>query len=122
MENREANQAAFEKVVRHLLKQGRTSLTDPDDALSTCAYRSPDGLMCAVGVLIPDDQYRSAFEDLSVDDVAPRIPALKMLDVGLLRRLQVVHDDGHPELWKRDLEDVAASFGLTMPDLEAPNV
>ena len=49
-------QDLFEAVARHMFAQGRQSR---DDSLyyGACCYRSPDGLMCAVGAVLPDAVY-----------------------------------------------------------------
>lgn len=117
MENREANQAAFDKVVRHLLKQGEKS-TILIDRIPTCAYRGPSGRMCAVGCLIPDSEYSPDLENEVASDVRHRVPSLALLDVDLLCDLQFVHDHRLPGAWPEELRGVADKHGLTMPDLE----
>ena len=118
MENREANQAAFEKVVRHLLRQGKRSSSD-----GWCQYRGPLGLKCAIGVLIPDEEYVPAMDGLTASalrlmrEFAP--PSLLGLDECLLTELQEVHDHAEPDAWADKLATVADSFGLAMPDLES---
>lgn len=124
MDNHEANQAAFSKVVRHLLKQGERSLLDPSakPQHQKCAYRSPDGKQCAVGCLISDDEYQSGFENRTSEFVAEYVPSIGSLNQELLETLQIVHDDAPPRDWTRELVDVANRFGLTMPELEACHV
>ena len=56
------NQEAFDKVTAHLLKQQVKSYSQEEG----CMYRGPNGTMCAVGCLIPDEDYRPKFEGLSV--------------------------------------------------------
>lgn len=51
-------QEAFDQVVRGLASQGwRWSLTTCGDGSETCAYRGDHGRRCAMGWLIPDDDY-----------------------------------------------------------------
>jgi len=69
-------QEAFDTMVNHLRRQGKPSqITLPSGTL-VCAYRGVDGCACAVGALIPDDQYDpqlechslgSIFDDLGFD-------------------------------------------------------
>lgn len=51
-------QEAFDKVVRHLVAQGRPAL----NRNKSCAYLSADGLKCAAGCLIPDDFIKLDFD------------------------------------------------------------
>lgn len=89
------NQEIFETVSRHLFKQGKRSVSGSG---SCCLYRGPNGTSCAVGCLIPDDQYNPGMEYISVDrlienfvDTTPVLKSLKR-NVGLLAELQSAHD------------------------------
>lgn len=53
-------QAIFDRVVTHLLTQKRRSVTITG-GVRTCMYRAPNGDMCAIGCLIPDDVYTPCF-------------------------------------------------------------
>lgn len=119
METREANQAAFEKVVRHLLRQNAKSEGESQFGEVRCEYRGPGGRMCAVGCLIPDSEYQPSMEGLDAWAAVNRCPSLVGLNVSLLQRLQDVHDHDSVSRWPASLLDVAASYGLTMPDLES---
>src|SRR4051812_34996113 len=108
------NQEAFDKVVRHLLTQNKGSRNT-----ETCLYRGPDGLMCAVGCLIPDDQYTPALDGdgigAEVSEIIDSVPALAGLDLDLLTDLQVVHDSSSVEDWRHELLKVANKHDLAMP-------
>ena len=54
-------QQAFDTMVRGLFQQGKVSMDD-----NRCLYRGPDGAKCAIGFLIPDQDYRPSFEGPSV--------------------------------------------------------
>ena len=57
-------QEIFNKVFLHLKNQGARSV-DPACTriyFPQCLYRNPNGLKCAIGVLIPDDKYEDRFE------------------------------------------------------------
>ena len=54
-------QGTFDTVLAHARKQGKKSLAHNDQ--SSCLYRNEDGLMCFVGVLIPDDRYQETMEN-----------------------------------------------------------
>ncbi len=53
-------QAVFETVVRHLFAQGKQAMVR-----GSCKYRTSDGLMCAMGVLIPADLYNLDMEGMT---------------------------------------------------------
>ena len=55
------NQQIFNKVAKHLLKQGRRARDG-----NGCAYRGENGTKCAVGCLIPDALYDDRLEGSSV--------------------------------------------------------
>lgn len=91
------NQEAFDKVVQHLKTQKEQSFgpftNQYGNTQHSCLYRGPDGLKCAVGALIPDEEYKPEFEGLAVLSLMRRKPAsLIGLDRDLLLELQRVHD------------------------------
>lgn len=108
------NQTAFNKVARHLLTQNARCV----NSSNACVYRGPKGLKCAIGALIPDDQYKRRFDtrQFNTDDLVDvGVPALQGLDPSLLRELQVVHDVHAVEFWPWYLIDVANKFNLRVP-------
>jgi len=46
------------RVYDHLMTQNEKSI----DGVGNCKYRSPDGMMCALGCLIPDEEYKITTE------------------------------------------------------------
>jgi hypothetical protein len=54
------DQEVFDQVANHLLTQNKRSVSATDNTL--CVYRSPDGLKCAAGCLIADDEYDPRME------------------------------------------------------------
>lgn len=52
-------QEIFDRVAQHLRQQGAQATR----AGGGCLYRTREGLMCAVGCLIPEDQYRPEFDN-----------------------------------------------------------
>ena len=101
------NQEAFTTSARHLLKQDRKSL----DHRQGCAYRAGK-LKCAIGCLIPDDQYFKNLEGKSVAHIYYQIPALEGLDSDLLIALQKVHDDSRSDNWSSKLQSIAKQHKL----------
>ena len=122
-------QSLFTTVARHLLTQMERSVRDAPDAPGNgCAYRGDDGRKCAVGCLIPDEQYRPKFEGINVSQPGTTAKALRaaagigekdLRTITLADRLQALHDNQHPSAWRGCLARVAADYGLTMPEVPA---
>ena len=110
-------QEAFDKAAAHLLAQGKKSFQPGDDYL--CAYRGVDGLKCAIGALIPDDQY-TGLEQMNVTVLLQRKDCPAILKSGdltkdFLQDLQNVHDNalhGNVEEFREDLLTFADRWGL----------
>ncbi len=120
----------FNKVKRHLLKQGKKSKRG-----GTCQYRGPGGTMCAIGCLIKDSAYSKEMEGATINAAAvlnngwvqhhlwidnskiaealnkSKIPAFHEM-LTLLNDLQEVHDSNDARLWAKKLEEVKEEFGL----------
>lgn len=87
---------AVETAIRALYKQGRRSV----DAGGYCRYRGYGGTKCAVGMLIPDEDYKSDFElgtSLHIEDPVGEYLQQKYgcngADIGFLRVCQSsLHD------------------------------
>jgi len=109
------NQEAFDVMVRHLRKQGCKSLS----ASGRCVYRGPRGLRCAVGALIPDDEYCMNLEYWGASWVQKKVPALEGISTDILEEMQMIHDSDDPMTWERYFAAAAKSFGLTLPPLES---
>jgi hypothetical protein len=123
-------QAIFDKVKRHLLKQGCKSMEDDKSAITRwCMYRGPRGLKCAIGALIPDDLYDPAMEMKSIGQLlrswewgaaiekATGASSDSAADVGFLSKLQNVHDTAPTGPFflvhcQEELKSVATEFGL----------
>jgi len=106
-------QEVFTKVVTHLLNQGERAETSEGG----CLYRTPSGLKCAVGCLIPDDKYRPGMETDGAGWSLRYILGLLHLQTHywLLRRLQLVHDTQECGEWRSQLTVIANDYGLIMP-------
>jgi hypothetical protein len=110
------NQEIFDKVAKHLLAQGAQALSPQTGA---CKYRA-GGLACAVGCLIPDEEYSLALEGLTVKELVGKgllPPSLGGVDIGLLTKLQQVHDSCRPSDWPERLRDLALDLGLVPPEV-----
>lgn len=98
-------QEIFDIVVTHLYAQGKQA----EDGENGCQYRTDAGLKCAVGCLIPDDQYHPDMEGTPVDILGSRLPAYLRPHVQLLDVLQLVHDSA--DIWK---DEVAMADSLRL--------
>lgn len=112
-------QEIFNKVITHLRKQGKPAAEGP-----YCRYRTEDGLKCAVGCLLPDEEYDSKYEGHIVGGLITILPESKTRDlfkrnVDLLDDLQCLHDNANRENFVADINDraqrIAAEHGLKMP-------
>lgn len=112
--------AIFKKSVRGLLKQKKQSLCDED-----CVYISPEGLRCAIGMLITKKAYNPKMEHQSPSDDKVK-EALKesgiivsdKSDEMFLKELQGIHDGNEPHEWV-DLFTEFARVEFSMSEKEA---
>lgn len=123
-------QEAFDLAAKHLLAQGVKSREKADSSSPyppACAYRGEDGLKCAIGALIPDDQYSPNMENMSVSillrqEYCPPILKSGDLTKGFLQGLQDAHDhahgDGDVEEFRRNLFTFAKQWKLDASVLE----
>jgi hypothetical protein len=102
-------QQVFDQVRDHLLRQGEQSMLRVGS--SRCAYRSHDGLKCAAGCLIGDDEYTPLMEGRRWDGLMGdgHVPAHHAELIGVL---QYIHDAGHPRDWEAKLRQEAVRRGL----------
>lgn len=82
-------QEAYERMREWL---GREGASKSESRNGLCVYRLGDGNKCAVGVLIPDEEYHETFENATIDSVAEACPSLEGLDLGFLSQAQNCHD------------------------------
>lgn len=82
-------QEAFTRIVQHLRTQGRQSIT----INGGCRYRHHDGITrCAVGVLIPENEYSPFLENKAVDIIMCYTPSLQGISLRFLYTMQNAHD------------------------------
>lgn len=99
-------QETFDYVAAHLLKQGKRCTSG-----LRIRYRH-DGSACAIGCLIPAEEYIPALEPLTLRELRMRVAALVDTDYTLVRDLQRVHDTVDVKQWRASLEAVANTHGL----------
>jgi hypothetical protein len=108
-------QEVFNQVAEHLLTQNKQSEGEHNNGL-TCMYRSPDGLKCAAGCLIGDDEYSREWERRSWGFVSRVGGVTKHID--LISSLQSIHDSYEPSQWLAHLKELANSKELSTKVLE----
>lgn len=109
-----SKQELFDKVVTHLLTQNEKS-TKVISGIEICAYRGNNGLMCAVGCLIPDEIYNEDIEGLRAVNVIEKYMCnypTYLFYSRFLEELQYVHDSMSVDLWKDELISLAKKEGL----------
>ncbi len=103
-------QQVFDRVATHLLTQQKMS-----GKVDHCYYRK-DGLSCAVGCLIPDEVYAAKMEGLGIAGLRQNYQWFGDVGLspheGLLRALQIIHDDVPVTGWLNHLQYLARSQGL----------
>jgi len=89
-------QDLFDSVARHLFEQGRQSRKNFHGLSGTCAYRGEGRTACAVGCLLTDDEAAKADANAGTSVYAifeaGLLPERLHKYLGLLNRLQMVHD------------------------------
>lgn len=110
-------QEIFDQVAKHLLTQNKVSRT----VNGFCMYRGEDGLKCAAGCLIADDEY-----DIEMDSarkggswgtlVIHRFVPVEHAD--LIESIQRVHDSNGPAVWRERLTELARRYQLNTDVLQ----
>jgi hypothetical protein len=112
MSTPEHRREVFQRVKAHLLAQGKRSMkrfNEESPEGFSCLYRGPEGLKCAVGVLISDEAYSPMLEEqlpshLEVSNAleASGIQMDSHME-DLLLALQAIHDSARPSHWEENL-------------------
>jgi hypothetical protein len=114
-------QEIFDQVKDHLLTQNQKAV-NPNTA--DCMYRTSEGLKCAVGCLISDEEYNPTFEGVasigllqydtilsnqySKSIIQSYIPIeLDGIKIDFIQSLQAIHDGGDPSEWISRLKSFA---------------
>jgi hypothetical protein len=109
-------QEVFDQVIAHARTQKVKAQRGGDLDSLRCMYRTPGGLKCFVGALIPDAHYEPKLDEKGyvVADLIGlfNFEYLKPHE-RLLVDLQNVHDDWQPKEWEDRFQIVAGRHGLT---------
>lgn len=93
----------FEQVKAHLLTQNEVS----KDVY--CVYRNKEGLKCAAGCLIGDDEYKQEMEYNNWTSLVKKELVPKKHDI-LISRLQEIHDNSAPSQWEYKLQELETTL------------
>jgi RNA processing factor Prp31 len=117
-------QELFDKAYLGIIAQGRPAMTDTKG----CAYRTTDGLKCAVGFIIDDETARIWDKFGSIEDVQEgllsleeRLPEWAETHFDMLVEMQTIHDycsyveQEFISYYKYEMSKVAEKYGLKVP-------
>lgn len=107
-------QQVFDQVATHMLKQNAQSRSDDG---FRCMYRGANGLMCAAGCLMSDEEYAPYMDKGTSYGGGSWISmvnkgTIPRYHLDLIARLQSTHDNVNPSMWGRELRRVADEEGL----------
>jgi hypothetical protein len=103
-------QEIFDLCAKHLLTQNEHS----HSRHKACMYRSPNGLKCALGVLISDEEYSGDMESKGITTLLREFGSSNHIHHGLLHDFQSVHDNGHSvSCWPNELIGLAMHYNLS---------
>ncbi len=115
------DQEVYEQTKAWLTRPGGARAYDENQGM--CMYRTPDGNKCAVGCLIPDEEYNTDMEGVGVQTLVMEhsLPTLNGASTELLADLQSIHDtfqywdeDGLAWVGVQRLDQVARDHGLVV--------
>lgn len=129
-------QEVFDASYKAMVAQGKPSITQVrEEGIRRCLYRGPDGLKCAVGALLTDneaaglDSYRAHGVNVRALYEDGKLPARLRPHLLLLETLQLAHDqiafefagaDKPDAVWldefKHSAANIAAERNLTVPE------
>ena len=104
-------QEVADQIVNHLLDQGeKSAVYDQHGDLVSCMYRY-NGLQCAAGCLIGDEEYNEEFERKNWNYL---ISSFSISDTHyeMIGQFQDVHDIKPVNLWEEEIKRVLSRYGL----------
>lgn len=119
-------QEIFDTVAVHLFDQGQRSVDN-----RFCRYHNDTGLKCAVGILVPEEEYFSEMDQGNktiknlIELYPDKFPDWMSENLGLIQGLQSVHDK--QENWKSSdnmhdaLVEIASIYEVNPDILEELN-
>ena len=96
----------FEQVKNHLLTQKARSTVK-----EVCVYRGENGLKCAAGCLMSDNEYKKNFENKRWQYLV-EYNMVPNAHVQLIDSLQSLHDHYPVSIWEKELEQLRIDFNI----------
>ena len=116
-ENQAKAQYTFNQVAAHLIEQNKRSRNNE----GRCKYRGTNGLRCAVGFCITNEDYDSRIEGRGLKSCYDSNGMLRVLDkispdycndYNFMRSLQLIHDTIVVSKWPTRLKEFAKTYNL----------
>lgn len=119
-------QDVFNQAARHLLTQKeKATIYNQDLGIEACQYKNPEGLRCAFGCFVSDDEYTNLYEGNAAyfviedfENSNPEIPKTGELVKDFCNALQDIHDSYAAYEWHDKLTELADEYSLVMPEVE----
>jgi hypothetical protein len=119
-------QEAFDRIARHLIKQGRPGGEVSPNGFS-CQYRAADGSACAIGVLLNDERAQAFDEEgAALANIPPEcLPDWIERDIRFYDALQDAHDKPTRTdaewlpAWRAEMYHIAGRYNLDPSILES---
>jgi len=115
-------QEAFNIAYIGVTRQGKKSING-----SGCAYRGCLNTKCAIGFLIPDQEYQHDFDSgiAHICYISEKVSTLKKLPYNFIRELQSAHDSARDQVFVTDFQaamgKIAKEHSLVIPSLQFLN-
>ena len=100
-------QEVFDQISTHLLTQYESCL---EGETGKCKYHY-NGLMCAAGCLISDEEYIPEMEGGEWTDLIEEL-GIPNNHSGLITKLQIIQDEYLPKQWSHKLNEIAHQENL----------
>lgn len=109
-------QEVFDQVKNHLVTQNAKSDCIRTDGMKVCVYRTTNGLCCAAGCLIAEEEYKVSM-DCNENTTWHGLVLAKIIPTKkhayLISLLQTVHDQYPASEWPTRLHQVASQENLS---------
>lgn len=103
-----SEQEVFDQAVNHMLSQMQKSQSPYGD----CVYKNEEGLKCAAGCFISDEEYSKYEMEGNGWDTLVEKGKVPREHMALIKRMQHVHDSEIPEYWETRLRHIAKDQDL----------
>ncbi len=103
-----SKQITFDSIVNGLRKQNARCVSKSGH----CLFRNEEGLRCAVGQLIEENEYNPDFDDPKKDKGGFNFVRDKGHNESLLTSLMLCHDKEQVKDWERRFKEIAEHHNL----------